>query len=163
MTALLLACASAGFAQRETAERPTLDVTSVSVSSPTTLRVEGAARPPDPLRAARILAELAPLEAERRASPYSVHGDRLQHDFSTLYLLENRMDDFVNFAAETTATWLPVAPLAYSTPLAVTVNDVPAMVASDGSFRADVPLAPLLTVIVTDSAGNRTGERVPSP
>ena len=145
------------------AERPTLSVISVSAASPTTLRVEGSAAPPDPLLVARMLAELAPLEAERRASPYSVHGDRLQHDFSTIYLLENRMDDFVNFAAETTAAWLPLAPLAYAGPLAVTVNDVPATVASDGSFRVEVPLASLVTVIVTDSAGNHTGERVPSP
>jgi hyaluronoglucosaminidase len=145
------------------AERPTLDVTSVAATSPTTLRVEGSAAPPDPLLVVRILAELAPLEAERRASPYSVHGDRLQHDISTLYLLENRMDDFVNFAAETTATWLPLAPLAHAGPLAVTVNDLPATVAPDGSFRADLPIALLVTVIVTDSAGNRTGERVPSP
>jgi hyaluronoglucosaminidase len=145
------------------AERPKVRVTFVSAPSPTLLRVEGSVAPADPAFAARTLTELAPLEAERRSSPYSVHGDRLQHDFSDVYLLENRMDDFVNFAAETTTSWLPLAPLAASGPLTVTVNDVPATVASDGSFQVDVPTAPLLTVIVTDAAGNRTGERVAAP
>ena len=142
------------------AERPDVQVTSVSAPSPATLRIEGIVTPPDPAFVARTLGELAPLEAERRSSPYSVHGDRLQHDFSNVYVLENRMDDFVNFAIATTAAWLPVAPVAAAAPIAVTVNDVAATVGSDGSFRADVPAATLITVVATDGAGNRTGERV---
>jgi hypothetical protein len=138
-------------------------VTSVSVASPDTLAVAGEVAPPDPLLVARAFAELLPLEAEMRTSPYSVHGDRLQHDFANVYLLENRMDEFASFADHTTAAWLPLAPLAATGPLTVSVNGIPAAVASDGSFRAAVPVAPLVTVIVTDAAGNSTGERLAYP
>jgi hyaluronoglucosaminidase len=145
------------------AERPSLVLTPISAASPSTLVVAGTVAPADAVLVARILAELLPLEAEMRTSPYSVHGDRLQHDFANLYLLENRMDDFVGFADQQTVTWLPLAPLAAAGPLAVTVNGIPATVASDGRFRAEVPVASVVTVIVSDSAGNRTGERLAYP
>ena len=145
------------------AERPRLTVAAVTSPSPATLHVEGSVAPVDPLFVAATLAERVPFEAEMRTSPYSVHGDRLQHDFSTVYVLQNKMDDFANFAHQATALWMPTAALAAAGPLTVTVNDVAAPVAVDGSFAADVPAAASVVVIATDAAGNRTGEERPVP
>jgi hyaluronoglucosaminidase len=141
------------------AERPTLDIESVTPEASGSVRVKGSVAPSDPLLVARIFAELAPLEVQMRTSPYSVHGDRLQHDFSTVYLLQNKMDDFANFAHQATLSWLPTAALAAKGPLTVTVNGVPAAVSSDGSFQAVVPSAATVVAVVTDAAGYRTAER----
>lgn len=141
------------------AQRPGLYVAPLESGSPGTARLRGAAFPVDPVEVLRLLAELEPEEVEMRLSPYSVHGDRFQHDLGAVYVGENRMDDFVDFAHQVTAQWLPTSAVAARGPLTVTVNGSSVPVGVDGSFEAEVPTNAMVVVVVTDAAGYRTGER----
>lgn len=145
------------------AQRPRLHVAPLEATSSGMVRVRGAAFSVDPVEVARLLTELGPAEAEMRVSPYSVHGDRFQHDIGTVYVGENRMDDFLDYAHQMTAQWLPTSALAARGPLMVTVNGSPVPVRSDGSFEAEVPSSPTIEVVVTDAAGYGTGERRATP
>lgn len=148
------------------AERPRLEVRSLERTPSGTVRVVGSTAPADLLRAATLLADLAPLEVLMRTSPYSVHGDRLQHDIANVYVGENRMDDFTHFVHAQTLTWLPLAPLAALGPLAVTVDGQPATLGADGSFSAEITPpagATEITVVVVDAASFATGERLALP
>jgi hyaluronoglucosaminidase len=145
------------------AERPSLAIVKVEDAGGGMVRVTGSVRPADPLLVASLDAELDPLEIERRSSPYSVHGDRLQQDLANVYVNENRMDAFLGFVHLTSAAWAPLAPLAARGPLSVTVNGVPAAVAADGSFNGVAPTSGSIEVVATDAAGGSTGERVMPP
>lgn len=141
------------------AQRPRLHIAPLEPASSGMMRVRGTALRVDPVEVARLLAELGPVEAEMRASPYSVHGDRVQQDFGTVYAGENRMDDFLDYAHQMTAQWLPTSLLAARGPLTVTVNGVAVPVGSDGAFETEIPASAAVEVVVTDAAENRTGER----
>ena len=146
------------------AERPSVSVRSVVRNTDGSVELTGSAVPVDLARFAGVLAKLTPRAAAMRMSPYSVHGDRFQQDLGTAYVGENRMDDFLDAAAATTAAWLPLAPRAATGALRVTVDDVAVPVSSDGSFRATIGTpGPTIAVVVTDAAGFATGIRVSAP
>ena len=145
------------------AERPSLAIVKVEDAGGGMVRVTGSVRPADPLLVASLDLELDPVEVERRSSPYSVHGDRLQQDLADLYVNENRMDAFLDFVHLTSAVWAPLAPLAARGPLSVTVNGVPAAIAADGSFNGLAPTSAVIEVVATDAVGGRTAERSAPP
>lgn len=132
-----------------------------------TARVSGRALPADPAKVAARQAELEPFEASARSSPFSVHGDRADPVEAALglgevILLENRIDQFLDWVHQTTDAWLPLSALAAAGPLKVTVNGVPVAVAGNGSFSTETTLVPgqkTIELVVTDAAGFRTARR----
>lgn len=139
--------------------RPALDVEIVSTSAES-VTVAGRATPPDLSTMMTAFAGLLPAEALMRASPYSVHGDRFQHSIDAVYVRENQMDAFTGFVHEALITWLPVAPIAISGPVTVTVNGTPATLDETGAFALTVPATAEVAVIAADAAGLQTGVRL---
>jgi hypothetical protein len=124
-------------------------------------QVQGNAREPaDPNEAQANAQALADMRNRDDGNPPNVYGDRLFVPLGPPFAEENRMDAYFASAAERAAAYLPTAALA-SASLTVTVNGVPATVASDGSFSAAVA-GPVADVVVTDGAGAQTHRRFES-
>lgn len=130
-----------------------------------TALVRGRVSRASPTTALAAQSDLARVEVLVRASPFVVHGDRVISPFEVAvggqdpFVLQNRMDQFLDWAHEATNAWLPVSGLAAAGPLQVTANGVPASVKVDGTFAATVTLKPGqkdIELIVTDAAGYKT-------
>jgi hyaluronoglucosaminidase len=137
--------------------RPGLDARIAAVTNGS-VTVRGHVSHADPVAAAALLAGFVPLEATMRTSPYSVYGDRFQTTINTVYVLQNQMDAFANYAHRAFIAWLPSAPRAATGPISVRVNGV--AIAVDGSGNFAVTLATggeTVRVVATDAAGFQTG------
>lgn len=127
--------------------------------------VEGRAVRADLTEVVARRAELVPVEAAMRASPYVVHGDRIPNVFDILvgtgdvFVLRNTMDEFLNHSHETTAGWMVDAPAATAGPLSVTVSGTSVSPEPDGRFSVSLLVPPAqrtITIVVTDAAGFQT-------
>lgn len=154
----LVANAEAGLAAADllASLRPMLDAAVVRQHG--NVRVDGSARPPD---AAVVVHRSTALEVAytvMRATPYAVHGDRAFTDLTNVYVLENRMDEFIDHVRRTHAEWMTSAAEATAAPITVTVNGVAAAVAADGSFTAVLPGSSQSSIVIvaTDGAGGQT-------
>jgi len=122
--------------------------------------VTGRAAPPSPASVAALLASTVAQHAGDLADPHTVYGDRLTPGLSdpnttgTLFVNENRVDQFVLSATQLTAAWLPHAPQAASG-VTVTVDGRPVPVGPDGMFAARVGPGSH-TLVATDGAGDHT-------
>jgi len=137
------------------AQRPFLSASAERSGGSVTIR--GSVRPPSPETVGERLSSFATAYADT-LDDRMVHGDRVGHDFSTVYANENRVDAFARDVAERTATWAPTAGRATSD-VTVTVAGEEVTVGDGGRFETTVG-ADAVEVVATDGAGGQTGRTV---
>jgi hypothetical protein len=146
------------------AQRPALEDVVVDAHGRSgKVAVRGRAVRADPAAVSDRNAALTPVEAESRANPYVVHGDRVATDLNGVFVLENTMDAFLEWAHATTSAWLPLAPEAAGLQKAaiiallaiITVNFSPTMTAaviSETGARGRLSDLVLAIVVLADAA-----------